>query len=108
MKLSKRQIGEANRHGGIELMIPWPDDLPTPDQARPATPAESALARTMLAPHADLRILRILAVQERRPRPLHPHGGEVLPHLAVWVVHQRYEAVTRRDGGQPPMMWVAG
>ena len=45
MKLSGKQIKNADRVGGIELMIPWPEGLPEPrglneDEERPATQSE--------------------------------------------------------------------
>lgn len=95
--LSRRQIGDADRVGGIELLILWPDDLgPEPpvklDHEREATTAEKARAESLVRAAcgaAGLVPVHTRVTRLRRPRDL-PAGGEERAHLAVTLIGQRW------------------
>jgi hypothetical protein len=102
--LSKRQIGDAQRLGGIELMILWPSTLGREpiDVAtgceRAATRAEIVEAKRLLcdmcAQH-ELVILRVRTARAIRPADL-PSPGEHA-HLAIILVGHEWAPSTRRN-----------
>lgn len=109
--LSNRQVKAADRVGGIELMILWPDALgPEPalddDCEREATPAERAYAQRLLGEACQRRGLVPVHVRVARvQRPSDPHGspgewersGEYASHLAVVIIGRRWvHASTQR------------
>lgn len=93
--LSRRQIGDADRVGGIELMLLWPDALgPEPpvklDHERDATAAEKAHAEALVGPAchaAGLVPVHTRVTRLRRPASL---GGGERVHLAVTIIGQRW------------------
>jgi hypothetical protein len=95
--LSRRQIGDADRVGGIELMILWPDQLgPEPDvrldHEREATAAEKAWAEARVADACDaagLVPVHVRITRLRRPGDL-PGGGEARVHLGVTIIGTRW------------------
>ena len=97
LTLSRRQIGDADRVGGIELLILWPDDLgPEPpvklDHEREATPAEKAHAEALVRASCDaagLVPVHTRVTRLRRPASLSA-GGEERVHLAVTIIGQRW------------------
>lgn len=109
--LSRRQAKEADRVGGIELMLPWPPGLPRPrglaeDEEREAGPREKAAAEAMLraaCEAAGLVPVHVRVAVVRRPHGV-PDPGTVAPHLAVTIIGRRWvHASTRR---QPLVMWA--
>lgn len=97
IRLSRRQIGDADRVGGIELMILWPDGLgPTPvleiNHEREAEPHEWAYAESLVQ-HACVAALlvpvHVRVTRLRRPPNL-LHGGEERTHLAVTIIGHRW------------------
>lgn len=79
--LSRRQIGDADRVAGIELMLLWPDSLgPEPsedyirlDYEREANPAEKAAAEALVKPSceaAGLVPIHVRVTRLRRPADL--------------------------------------
>lgn len=103
--LSRRQAKEADRVGGIELMILWPPELgPEPDgwkvdEEREATPRERAAAERLVVASCEAHSLvpvhvRVACVE--RPPDRQP-GARV--HLAVTIIGRRWvHASTRRSG----------
>lgn len=98
--LSRRQIGDADRVGGIELMILWPDALgPEPevdslrlDHEREADSSERATAEALVKPAceaAGLVPVHTRVTRLRRPSDL-PGGGEARVHLAVTIIGRRW------------------
>lgn len=109
MMLSRRQIKEADRVGGIELMLPWPAGLRPPtdlgdDEERPATPREHAAAIATVADDCErngLVPVRVAAVrtQPRKGRPMRYY-------LAVIIIGRRW--VHARGAPLPRTMWAPG
>lgn len=110
LTLSNRQAKEADRIGGIELMIPWPVPLGrVPDIAvndeREATPMERELAEHLVRESCSARKLAPVHV-----RVTHIHGPNHRPpavYLAVTIIGHRWvHASTQRRGkimfAQPP------
>lgn len=96
--LSRRQIGDADRVGGIELMILWPDDLgPEPSDVksgreRDATPEERLAAQELIGAECHVNGLvpvHFRVTRLRRPGDL-PAGGEERVHLAVTIIGRRW------------------
>lgn len=98
--LSRRQIGDADRVGGIELMILWPASLgPEPgeddvrlDHEREASREEKAAAEALVKPACDaagLVPVHVRVTRLRRPGDL-PAGGEARVHLAVTIIGRRW------------------
>lgn len=93
--LSRRQIGDADRVGGIELMILWPDALgPEPpvklDHESEATAAEKAHAEALVRASCDaagLVPVHVRVTRLRRPASL---GGGECAHLAVTIIGTRW------------------
>lgn len=95
--LSRRQIGDADRIGGIELMILWPDSLgPEPavklGYEREATREEKshaeALVREACTEHGLVPV-HVRVTRLRRPGDF-PAGGEERAHLAVTIIGRRW------------------
>ena len=98
--ISRRQIGDADRVGGIELMILWPASLgPEPGEdyvklghEREATAAERAVAEALVRPACDAAGL--VPVHVRVTRLVRPGdmsaGGEARVHLAVTIIGRRF------------------
>lgn len=98
INLSKRQISDADRVGGIELMILWPEalgDQPADlgeDYEREASPGEKAAAEALIGPAcraADLVPVHVRVARIRRPSGL-PLGDETHAHLAVTLIGRRW------------------
>jgi hypothetical protein len=106
--LSRRQIGDADRVGGIELLILWPADILGPEPAdlqldheREATPAERAAAEALLAAaKAEHRLVPVhtRVCRVRRPAGL-PAAHEERTHLAVTLIGHRW---VHASTSQPP------
>ena len=97
LTLSKRQIGDADRVGGIELMILWPDALgPEPavklDHEAEANSLEKAHAEALVRDACEAHGLvpvHVRVTRLRRPKDL-PAGGEERVHLAVTIIGRRW------------------
>ncbi len=100
LTLSRRQIGDADRVGGIELCILWPSSLgPEPgeeyirlDHEREATSEERAAAEALVKPAceaAGLVPVHVRVTRLRRPGDLQG-GGEARVHLAVTIIGRRW------------------
>lgn len=102
--LSRRQIGDADRIGGIELMILWPaspvEDIdlgPEPDDVRlgverEATSQERLVAQELVGAECHVHGLvpvHVRVTRLRRPGDL-PAGGEARVHLAVSIIGRRW------------------
>lgn len=98
--LSRRQIGDADRVGGIELMLLWPESIgPEPgdddirlDREREATAREKAAAEALILPAceaAGLVPVHVRVTRLRRPGDL-AAGGEARVHLAVTIIGRRW------------------
>lgn len=108
--LSRRQIGDADRVGGIELLILWPDSLgPEPgedniglDREREATAAEKRAAEALVGASCEAHGLvpvHTRVVRVTRPPGL-PHGGEPRVHLAVTIIGRRWVHASTRSRGR--------
>jgi hypothetical protein len=99
IRLSRRQIGDADRVGGIELLILWPAHALGPEPAdleldheREATPTEQAAAESLLAAaKAEHRLVPVhtRVCRVRRPAGL-PAAHEERVHLAVTLIGHRW------------------
>lgn len=95
--LSRRQVGDADRVGGIELLILWPTALGAEpsvklDHEAEATPAEKAHAEALVRDACEAHGLvpvHTRVTRLRRPRDL-PAGGEERAHLAVTIIGRRW------------------
>lgn len=98
--LSRRQVGDADRVGGIELLILWPSSLgPEPGEdyiklgyEREATAAEKRTAEDMVraaCTEHGLVPVHVRVTRLRRPGDL-PAGGEERVHLAVTIIGRRW------------------
>ena len=95
--LSKRQVKGADRVGGIELMVIWPDSLGPvpemdPDTEREATPDEKATAERLVMEAcraAGLLPVRVRVANVWRPKGL-PNGGSYATHLAITIIGYRW------------------
>ena len=114
MKLTGKQIKAANRVGGIELMIPWPEDcLPLPvglaeDDERPANAAEAQyiiqqFPHDYLIQHDLVLVRRAVTVVERPTLP--PHPNTVRPHLVAIIIGRRWVGARSGDT-RPKTMWA--
>lgn len=111
IKLSRRQIHAADRVGGIDLVLPWPDGLlgarVKPGDERDATAIEHAAAETIVGPScraADLVPVRSMVGTMERPPGL-PRAQEVRQHLIVCIIGRRWV----HAGGHPSpvLCWAA-
>ena len=106
--LSRRQIGDADRVGGIELMILWPDVLgPEPDMQldheREATAAEKAHAEALVGQAcrtAGLVPVHVRVCRIHRIKSLPVAGDEERTHLAVTIVGQRWVGASTKSRGR--------
>lgn len=113
MILSNRQAKEADRVGGIELIVLWPLTLgPEPaldiDHEREATPAERAYAERLVGADCAARGLVPVHVRVavlRRPKSLSVAGGETRAHLAITIIGRRWVHATGRPGAME--MWAS-
>jgi hypothetical protein len=115
--LSNKMRKNADRVGGIELMLPWPEDLPFgpalrgEGYERDASPAEKAAAEQILGAACaavDLVIVHVRVALVRRPwfevknpgaKPPLPRMGAVEQHLAVTIIGRRWvDARTQSPG----------
>lgn len=106
--LSRRQIGDADRVGGIELMLLWPAELgPEPadlalDREREASPREKAAAEARVREACDAH--RLVPVHVRVTRLRRPsgqaHPGEERVHLAVTIIGARWVHASTRSRGR--------
>lgn len=111
IKLSKRQLGDADRVGGIELMILWPASLgPEPhldkDDEREATPQEKSTAERL--------VREAIIAAGRQPDEIIPvhtrvacvHRVNSLPspgyrvHLAVTLIGRRWVHASTKSRGR--------
>jgi hypothetical protein len=107
MILSRRQIGDADRVGGIELMILWPDVLgPEPDVSldheREADAREREYALAQIADacrDAGLVPVHVRVCRLRRPLTL-AHGGEERVHLSVTIIGWRWVHASTHSRGR--------
>jgi hypothetical protein len=110
--LSNRQVKEADRVAGIELMILWPPALGAepqldPDCERDAVSAERAAAERLVGGECDrlgLVILRVRVACVRRPSGQWARSGEYAVHLAVHITGRRWVHATHRPA--PKVMYV--
>ena len=106
--LSRRQIGDADRVGGIELMILWPDALgPEPDvqldHEREASAAEKAHAEALVGEAcraAGLVPIHVRVCRLRRIKSLPVAGGEEHAHLAVTIIGERWVHASTKSRGR--------
>jgi len=104
--LSSRQVGDADRVGGIELMLMWPSSLgaePGEEYVRlgferEATREEKSAAEALVRPalaQAEERYgvvlvpVHVRVTRLRRPGNL-PAGGEARTHLGITLIGQRW------------------
>jgi hypothetical protein len=99
--LSRRQIGDADRVGGIELMILWPESIlgPEPgedyirlDHEREANREEKAAAESLVKPAceaAGLLPVHVRVTRLRRPANL-PGGGSPRVHLGITIIGYKW------------------
>ncbi len=98
IKLSRGQVKNADRVGGVDLILPWPEGLPLGDAPtgdppeRPTTPAEHAVAEQIVG--AACREAGLVPGRSW-VAVLYRHGGlprprETLQHLVVWICGHRW------------------
>ena len=113
IRLSNRQLKEADRQVGLMLVLDWPDGLARPtmrlDAERAATSAQHAAATRIIgataAAHGLSHIATRVAMLERpalRPRP-----GAIEPHLLGHVVSARWLSVALPADRRAYRAWPA-
>lgn len=112
ISLSRRQIGDADRVGGIELMILWPAALgPEPgedyvglDRERDANAREKATAEALVrsaCEAAGLVPVHVRVVRLRRPGGPNVHAAhEERVHLAVTIIGRRWVHASTQNRGR--------
>lgn len=105
--LSRRQIKEADRVGGIELMLPYPSALGGPpsipeDTDREGTDAESAWVRECLRPVCQAHDL---VPVHTRVACVHRPGEGYRVRLAVTIIGRRW--VHARTHTVPRVMFAS-
>lgn len=110
IRLSRRQIGDADRVGGIELMILWPSELgpePSmdPDTEDEAEPEEKALAESMIREACEANDLvpvhvRVACVKRPKPPPPLDAPDQYRVHLAVTIIGRRWVHASTRSRGR--------
>lgn len=107
IKLSKRQIGDADRVGGIELMILWPKSLgrePTDlgvNKEREASATEKAEGERLVESECrahGLVPVHVRVANVRRAGSLPEPGDRV--HLAVTIIGRRWVHASTRNRGR--------
>jgi hypothetical protein len=113
IRLSNRQLKEADRQVGLMLVLDWPEGLARPamrpDTERAPTPAQHAAATRIIgataAAHGLTHIATRVAMLERpalRPRP-----GAIEPHLLAHVVSARWLSVALPADRRAYRAWPA-
>lgn len=107
VSLSKRQIKNADRIGGIELHILWPTALgPEPSMAaeteREATRQEKAYAESLVGNACDSARLvpvhtRVARTRRSRDMPVAPAEQRV--HLAITIIGYRWVHAPTKSRG---------
>lgn len=106
--LSRRQVKEADRVGGIELMLPWPDHLPHPRKMAVGEWVEATSKERQWAEDCVRD-----ACKENGLVPVHvrahlievPELREIRHALGVTIIGQRW--VHASVWKQPRLMWAA-
>lgn len=108
--LSRRQIGDADRVGGIELMILWPHELgpePSmdPDTEDEAEPEEKNFAESMVretcAENGIVPVhVRVACVRRPHPPPPLEAPGIYRVHLAVTIIGRRWVHASTKSRGR--------
>ncbi len=101
------QRKHADRVGGCEIVLPWPEGLPSgkplaEGTERDATRAEHASAEQIVLPAAKaagLVPVRSVVAMLQRPNGL-PREGAVEQHLVVLLIGHRW---VHARGARPPM-----
>jgi len=115
ISLSRRQAKEADRVGGIELMVLYPAELGAPPRLADDEECEASMAERR---HAEGVVgqscraaglvpvhVRVARVRRPPPPPLIARAGEYAEHLAVTIIGQRWvHASTQRV---PRVMFAA-
>lgn len=109
--LSARQRKEADRVGGIELVLPYPSGMTPPaldlDEECDARPAEITAAHRMIGSIADDGLIPVrITVARLRQQGTDPEVARRIRHyLTVLIIGRRWvHASTRR---RPRVMWSA-
>lgn len=105
--LSKSQAKDADRIGGIELLVLWPEqlgiepkDLP-PDEQRDATPAQRQYAEDLVratCEHHGLLPVHVRLACVRRPAALLESPGDYRVHLSITIIGYRWVHARDRRG----------
>ena len=112
--LSRRQVKNADRVGGIELMILWPAELGPepniePDREAEAEPREKAYTEQLVRASCETHGLvpvhaRVACVRRPEQVPSIPRGGEYAVHLAVTIIGRRWVHASTQSRGRT--MWA--
>jgi hypothetical protein len=106
IQLSRRQAKEADRVGGIELLLPWPSGLPVrrlgDDERVEANVAEIAAAHRLVDAACDAAGL--VPVHVRVWRTFEARGKRQQTWLAVTIIGRRW--VHARTSRQPRVMYA--
>jgi hypothetical protein len=102
--LSRRQAKSADRVGGCEIILPWPEGLPlgpplTLDEERDTSRSEHAAAEQIITPAArehDLVPVRSAVAMLMRPWNHAARPSEVEQHLIILLVGRRWVHATGR------------
>lgn len=108
--LSRRQIGEADRVGGIELLLPWPDELGAPpamedDSEADVTPRERAWVEQHVQPVCQAAGLVAVRAQITRAYGPHRDGNRQQTCLGVIIVGQRWAGAKGQAAAKAKVMW---
>lgn len=106
--LSNRQRKNADRVGGIELMIRWPDELMEPgmlddNSERDATDKERTWVEVNVQPECQRHGLVAVRASVARDAAPSASGGGQQTRLAVVIIGRRW--VHAKGTGHPKTMW---
>lgn len=110
--LSARQRKSADRVGGIELILPYPEDLPPPalgiNEECDATPAERQAAVSMLGDISGLDLIPVrVQVARLRQAGSAPIAARPVRHwLSVIIIGRRWVHASTLQ--RPIVMWSEG
>ncbi len=110
LTLSRRQVKEADRVGGIELMLPWPASLgPAPttlahDEEREATAQERRTAEAMVGASCAAHDLVPVHVRVACVQAPPDWGADWRVWLAVTIIGRRWVGARTTSQGRQMFM----
>ncbi|BAI71455.1 hypothetical protein AZL_020580 [Azospirillum sp. B510] len=112
ISLSRTQRHAADRAGGVDLILPWPDGLAVPDldlnEMRPASPPQTAAAVAALDLPRDITLWRVRVIRLRQQGTAPEEERPVRCYLLAGLVGARWlDALRRIPPRDVRRMWSA-